>query len=241
MPGRPHRGIENGTTSNRGLLSVSEPAYLLSVLLWLQEYWTGPAPRFYPFSSGEHGAHRYPPRGRRPHSIDKMQQSICPSSYRAALDGEDNCHWTECRRIIIICYLQCCDRRTLITAAVWLVDQCRVFTRHREQLAMRRFSSVLMSPAIRARWRRLNDPASSATSSRLPDARRADERRLNARSLDQALVVSRRRIGLRTKNASAATVRFIAAAKTKTQYQLPVIFLMMLASGTTQTATPFAV
>lgn len=27
----------------------SEPAYLKSVLLWLQEYWTGPAPRFNPY------------------------------------------------------------------------------------------------------------------------------------------------------------------------------------------------
>jgi hypothetical protein len=28
----------------------SEAAYLKSVLLWLQEYWTGPAPRFYPLN-----------------------------------------------------------------------------------------------------------------------------------------------------------------------------------------------
>jgi hypothetical protein len=27
----------------------SEAAYLKSVLLWLQEYWTGPAPHFYPY------------------------------------------------------------------------------------------------------------------------------------------------------------------------------------------------
>jgi hypothetical protein len=31
----------------------SEPAYLKSVLLWLQEYWTGPAPRFYPLNQVE--------------------------------------------------------------------------------------------------------------------------------------------------------------------------------------------
>src|SRR5262249_7620094 len=31
----------------------SEPAYLKSVLLWLQEYWTEPAPRFYPLNQVE--------------------------------------------------------------------------------------------------------------------------------------------------------------------------------------------
>ena len=39
---------------------------------------------------------------------------------------------------------------------------------------------------------------------------------VNARSVDQAAVVIRRRIGLRTKSASAATARFKTAAKSKT-------------------------
>jgi hypothetical protein len=30
----------------------SEVAYLKSVLLWLQDYWTGPAPRYYPVCTG---------------------------------------------------------------------------------------------------------------------------------------------------------------------------------------------
>ena len=40
----------------------SEPAYLMSVLLWLQEYWAGPAPRFYPFGESEHAPLRYSPQ-----------------------------------------------------------------------------------------------------------------------------------------------------------------------------------
>jgi hypothetical protein len=58
----------------------SEAAYLKSVLLWLQEYWTGPAPRFYP----------YKPAAQRPYK----QAAQRPSHYsvekvRAALNRQD--------------------------------------------------------------------------------------------------------------------------------------------------------
>ena len=43
----------------------SEAAYLKSVLLWLQECWTGRAPRYYPFGQVEQGSKHYSvPRAR---------------------------------------------------------------------------------------------------------------------------------------------------------------------------------
>ena len=61
------------------------------------------------------------------------------------------------------------------------------------------------------------------------------------RSAIQPCLVMRRRIGLSTNSASAATIRLAIAAITKTQCHVPVWFLIRLASGTTQTAAPFAV
>jgi hypothetical protein len=43
----------------------SEAAYLKSVLLWLQEYWMGPAPRFYPYKRGAQGSRHYSDEGAR--------------------------------------------------------------------------------------------------------------------------------------------------------------------------------
>ena len=40
----------------------SEAAYLKSVLLWLQEYWTGPAPRFYPLNQVTQESRHYATR-----------------------------------------------------------------------------------------------------------------------------------------------------------------------------------
>jgi hypothetical protein len=40
----------------------SEAAYLKSVLLWLQEYWTGPVPRFYPYKRDAQGPRHYSTR-----------------------------------------------------------------------------------------------------------------------------------------------------------------------------------
>jgi hypothetical protein len=37
----------------------SEAAYLKSVLLWLQECWTEPAPRYYPFGQIDQGLKRH--------------------------------------------------------------------------------------------------------------------------------------------------------------------------------------
>jgi hypothetical protein len=37
----------------------TETSYLKSVLLWLQEYWTGPAPLFYPLKQLEQGSRHY--------------------------------------------------------------------------------------------------------------------------------------------------------------------------------------
>jgi hypothetical protein len=37
----------------------SEAAYPKSVLLWLQEYWTGPAPRFYTYKQHAQGPRHY--------------------------------------------------------------------------------------------------------------------------------------------------------------------------------------
>ena len=50
----------------------SEPAYLKSVLLWLQEYWTGPAPRFYPFGKVESLRHS----AQRVHAASNRQDAI---------------------------------------------------------------------------------------------------------------------------------------------------------------------
>jgi hypothetical protein len=43
----------------------SEVAYLKSVLLWLQDYWTGPAPRYYLFAPVEQGSKRLDKLGSR--------------------------------------------------------------------------------------------------------------------------------------------------------------------------------
>jgi hypothetical protein len=52
----------------------SEPAYLKSVLLWLQEYWTGPAPRFHPFGQVEAGLPRY--SAQKAHAAPNRQDAI---------------------------------------------------------------------------------------------------------------------------------------------------------------------
>jgi hypothetical protein len=45
-------------------------------------------------------------------------------------------------------FLPDADQSTLIMAAVWLVGECTVFIRHREQLAMPPVSLKLNEPAV---------------------------------------------------------------------------------------------
>jgi hypothetical protein len=58
----------------------SEPAYLKSVLLWLQEYWTGPTPRFRPFGQIEQGLPRYP--AQKAHAaLNRQDAMVDPSTF----------------------------------------------------------------------------------------------------------------------------------------------------------------
>ena len=58
----------------------SEAAYLKSVLLWLQEYWTGPAVRVYPLRAVPQGLQHY--SARRTHAALNRRAAIiiCPRS-----------------------------------------------------------------------------------------------------------------------------------------------------------------
>jgi hypothetical protein len=52
-PPRATKGVNEMGRRQTEIYYQSEAAYLKSVLLWLQEYWTGPAPRFYPIRQAE--------------------------------------------------------------------------------------------------------------------------------------------------------------------------------------------
>jgi hypothetical protein len=52
-PPVPQKGVNEMGRRQTEIYYPSEAAYLKSVLLWLQEYWTGPAPRFYPLNQAE--------------------------------------------------------------------------------------------------------------------------------------------------------------------------------------------
>jgi hypothetical protein len=81
----------------------SEAAYLKSVLLWLQEYWTGPAPRFYPLNQVEQGGEHS--SAQRPQATSNRRDAIvdlpaflppqdAAARWRRAnpnLEGEGNC------------------------------------------------------------------------------------------------------------------------------------------------------
>jgi hypothetical protein len=62
-PERSHeKGSGNGTVSITEIYYPTETSYLKSVLLWLQEYWTGPPVRIYPLRAVPQGSLHYSAR-----------------------------------------------------------------------------------------------------------------------------------------------------------------------------------